>query len=179
MGSVRPFTPVTLVVGVLSTRPYLHESLYLHLESEFGKIALVTDPVAFTFTTYYNEEMHGTPQRFFVVFENLIDPELLASFKGITNNLEARYHDDEGFRAINLDPGIISAENLILATTKNRSHRIPLRNGIYGEVTLLYRNHTFQPLPWTYADYASDDFIALFCKLRHDYLIKLKHFLYI
>ena len=49
----------------------------------------------------------------------------------------------DGGRRVNLDPGLLSLANLILATTKNRSHRIPLFDGIYAELTLLYAKKQF------------------------------------
>lgn len=39
------------------------------------------------------------------------------------------------------------------ATSKNFSHRVYLGEGIYGEVTLLYRTTGWELLPWTYPDY--------------------------
>ena len=173
MGSVRPYTPVQLIIGVLSVRPDLHDCLIARMEEEFGPIQRVTDPVAFSFTRYYDAEMGANPHRFFVVFETLLSPDMLASCKQRTNRMEANFAGSNG-RTINLDPGILSAENLILATTKKRGHRVPLTDGIYAEITLIYQNRSYQSLPWTYADYASDDFRALFNTLREQYLKRVK-----
>ena len=173
MGEGRPFHPVKLVVGVLSTHPEYHTTLFSRLEERFGAIELVTDPVPFGFTDYYDQEMGGNPQRFFIVFHALVDPTELVGCKLYTNGLEQEFAID-GKRTLNLDPGILSAGNLILATTKNRSHRIPLGMGIYGEVTLLYAKKAFQSFPWTYADYKSDAFRELFSNLRGTYLAQLK-----
>ncbi len=54
-----------------------------------------------------------------------------------------------GDRTLNLDPGLLSLSRFALATTKDGSHRIPLRDGIYAEVTLVYERGGFHPLPWT------------------------------
>lgn len=43
-------------------------------------------------------------------------------------------------RKVNLDPGYLEPSKLVLASTKNFSHRIYLNQGIYGEVTLLFAN---------------------------------------
>lgn len=107
--------------------------------------------------------------RFFIVFEDLVDPSRLAWMKHTTNDMEIRFSED-GCRKINLDPGILSADNFILATTKDRSHRVPLSDGMYAEVTLMYASGQFNALPWTYADYRSDEFRALFKRFRQDYL---------
>jgi hypothetical protein len=173
MGLAGSYTPVKLFVGVLSTESSVHEQLFEQLQQWYGAIEQITDPVPFTFTDYYNEEMGGEPQRFFIVFSDLIDPSRLASCKMQTQQLEQQYAVF-GKRRINLDPGLVSSENVILATTKNRSHRIPLHDGLYGEVTLLYRDRTFQALPWTYADYASPAGISFFCNVRKNYREQLK-----
>lgn len=169
MGEAKPFKPVKLIMGILSTRPDLHESLFKELSSAYGPIERVTDPVPFAYTDYYDREMGRRPDRFFVVFRDLVDPSVLAACKLWTNRLEGACSVD-GQRVVNIDPGLLSAQNLTLATTKNRSHRIPLDGGIYGEVTLLYADHRFQDFPWTYADYKSDRSKELFLELRKAYL---------
>lgn len=173
MAAPRPFRPVKLVIGVLSVKPEAHPRLLALLEDAFGPIELVTEAVPFGYTDYYDREMGAQPDRFFIVCKNLVDPALLSQFKLRSNQIEEEFMES-GNRKINLDPGILSAESLILATTKNRSHRIPLDNGIYGEVTLMYRNKAFQSFPWTYADYASITFKAFFSRLRASYLEQLK-----
>ena len=77
-----------------------------------------------------------------------------------------------------LDQAVVSflgaLANFILATCKDRSHRIPLKDGIYGETTLIYQDHDFQALPWTYADYRSDEIRAILRSFRDTYRKKLK-----
>ena len=83
----------------------------------------------------------------------------LSAVKRRTNEIEAESAVN-GCRRINLDPGILDFNRFILATTKNRGHRIPLTDGIYGELTLLFVRGRFRPFPWTYADYRSESVIA-------------------
>lgn len=173
MGEIKSFVPSRLVMGVLSSDEGVHPELFTLLEEKFGPILETSEPVPFTFTTYYNQEMGSVPQRFFLVFEKLYDPSLLAEAKLITNGLEERFIK-EGGRTINLDPGLLSASSLILATTKNRSHRIPLEKGIYAEVTLFYEKGKFNAFPWTYADYGSEAFRLLFKHFRSEYMLTIK-----
>ncbi len=69
----------------------------------------------------------------------------------------------DGKRQVNLDPGILSEERLILATGKNYTHRIYLRNGIYGDLTLIYGKGSYRTLPWTYPDYSDPRLIHFLC----------------
>ncbi len=174
MGLIRTYVPARLVIGVLSSWPEKQQDLVLLVQNLFGPIMEVTKPVPFLFTDYYDKEMGLPIERFFIVCENLVDPSFLAQIKLDTNRLEEYFHED-GRRRINLDPGILSGDNFILATTKDRSHRIPLCHGIFGEVTLIYTKGAFQSLPWTYADYRSDEYRALFKGFRTCYLSQLKN----
>jgi hypothetical protein len=61
-----------------------------------------------------------------------------------------------GPRPANLDPGLLSAHNLVLASTKAHAHRVYLSDGIFAEVTLVYRHGMYQPLEWTYPDYCTE-----------------------
>ena len=62
----------------------------------------------------------------------------------------------------------------MLATTKDQSHRLYIGRGIFAEVTLRYRNKSFEPWEWTYPDYGSETYIALFNELRRRYQRQLK-----
>ncbi|MCR5760412.1 MAG: DUF4416 family protein [Sphaerochaetaceae bacterium] len=156
MAVAREFEKTALVVGVLSSLEEERESLLSCLTSAFGPIKAITPTLDFPFTDYYDDEMGGHPVRYLILFEKLIDPSSLPSIKIKTNEMEKLFKGKGTGRPINIDPGILTLANLILATCKDRSHRIPLSQGVYGEVTLIYQNKDFQALPWTYADYASE-----------------------
>ena len=47
--------------------------------------------------------------------------------------------------------------------------RVPLRDGIYAEVTLVYERGEFRPLPWTYPDYRDPAQLAVLKALRERY----------
>lgn len=169
MGEVYPFTPVKLFMGALVTSKGTIPHLLSLLEEHYGELEEISEPIEFHFSDYYDDEMGGRPWRFFVVFKETIDPEQLATIKLHTNTVED-YFKVEGRRVVNLDPGIMSAANLILATTKNRSHRIPLQQGIYGELTLHYSGKCYNSFSWTYPDYQSSEVQSFFLKVREDFL---------
>lgn len=156
-------------MGVLSTAEQRHDELLSVLEENFGPVRTESRHLDFPFTDYYDSEMGARPVRYLILFENLVDPSLLADIKTRTNSLELLFADGDGNRKINLDPGILSLSSFILATCKDRSHRIPLKDGIYAETTLIYQNKDFQRLPWTYADYSSDGIRALLRDFRTTY----------
>lgn len=142
------------------------------LESRWGRIDYECEPFPFTWTHYYDAEMNGEIARSFVSFERLADPAGLAAIKRETNGLENAFREPSG-RTVNLDPGLMALSRFSLATTKENAHRIPLSDGIYAEITLLYARGGFHPLEWTYPDYRSDVVLAILGRIRDVYKAQL------
>lgn len=126
------------------------------LSRKYGKPLHILQPKHFRHTDYYASEMGSDLIKGFIAFEPPFDQSRLLDRKLETRGLEwaLGYHDNDGFhRQVNIDPGYISLYHVALATSKNFSHRVYLGEGIYGEVTLLYRTTGWELLPWTYPDY--------------------------
>lgn len=145
------------------------------LEKQCGKIALRSEAFEHRETTYYESTMGPDLKKWFVVFAGRADSARLADWKLATNALEAEYaalgrHAEP--RPLNLDPGYVTEAKLVLATTKDRDHRIYLRDGIFAEVTLHYQAGQWRKHPWTYPDYQRPDFHAFFTRCR-EYLRSL------
>ena len=139
----------------------------------FGAIDMVSPWFDFTYTHYYVPEM-GTPLfRRLLVFKTLIRQRDLADIKLQTNAVEHRYgrHDR---RNVNIDPGYLLRERFVLATGKNFAHRIYIGKGIYADLTLIYRKGAFEPLAWTYPDYADRPMRAYLELVRRKYVEDLK-----
>jgi hypothetical protein len=141
---------------------------------DFGEIDFTSERLPFRFTDYYAEEMGENLFRRFVTFKNLISMTLLPNIKQSTNRIEEKYATPVGKRRLNIDPGYICLQHVILATTKGYTHRPYLKEGIYADLTLIYRNKSFQALEWTYPDYRQEEVIGLFNLLRKRYVEDLK-----
>ena len=144
------------------------------LGSLFGKADYMSEKFPFDFTDYYTQEMGKPLFRHFITFGRLIPMASLPDIKRATNQLEERYAALNGNRCINIDPGYVCLEHVILATTKGYTHRPYLRDGIYADLTLVYRNKSFQPLEWTYPDYRREEIISLFNQFRKKYVEDLR-----
>ena len=175
MATAREFQKCALVMGILSTSEDRREEITTLLEDHFGPIEKKSPVLDFPYTDYYDSEMGSRPVRYLLLFRNLIDPSTLSDIKTQTNELEKLFADNTGNRKLNLDPGVLSLSSFILATCKDRSHRIPLKDGIYAETTLIYQDHGFQTLPWTYADYRSDEIRSILKDFRDTYRSELKN----
>ena len=177
MGQISKPKPVNLIAGILTNNPDLLEQIDKTLQKYFGLIDLRSDVIPFTFTDYYNEEMGKGILRQFYSFEKLIMPDELASIKVQTNHIEDSITASGKYpvnRPINVDPGYINESRLILASTKDFSHRIYLRDGIYAEVTLNYRGGRYESFPWTFPDYKFSDYHKFLLMARELYVRKLK-----
>ena len=121
----------------------------------FGLLRAASTTYEFDFTAYYEAEMGAGLCKQLVCFAERIDPAELATVKAQTMALERTMSRGQCRRA-NIDPGLLSIESLVLATTKCAGHRICIAPQLYAEVTLLYQRGCYQPLEWTYPDYRSD-----------------------
>jgi len=173
MGEITNFTPEKLIIPVLISNHKMLDSLINRLTDNFGPVDFKSSLIEFNYTDYYNLEMGSKIGRFFLSFQNLIDPVNLSDIKILTNEIENSFLIDQ-HRKVNLDPGMLSVKRFILATSKDNGHRIPLQKGIYGEVTLLFINKKFQPLPWTYIDYQSEEYSKILKEIRIIYKKNLK-----
>ena len=173
MSDPQPPDAVKLMASLFSGDDRLLGDAVRILSERYGRADFISAPAPFAYTDYYTKEFGGSLIRRFVAFERLIRPESLPDVKVWTNVLEKRL-SAEGQRRVNIDPGYLAKPHLILATGKGYSHRPYLRDGIYADLTLVYRNKTFQTLPWTYPDYADGRMIGMLNRIRERYIIQLK-----
>lgn len=171
MKEIRPPIPVKLFIGMLSPEPALIDACIVVARREYGPVDYESELVPWTGSDFYEEEMGAGILRKFIFFERLIDPGDLSAIKiktiGIENSLAVQ-DGDGARRRINLDPGYVTEAKVVLATTKDYSHRLYIGNGIYAEVTLRYGNkdRRFSPFDHTYLDYCSESYISMFNKAR-------------
>jgi hypothetical protein len=173
MGTAREPLPVKLIASLLTGDPALLEEVKGVLAKAFGPIDFESKLMPFDHTDYYTPEFGPGLQRQIVTFERLVDPGDLPAIKWQTNDLEWSLALD-GRRQMNVDPGYVSLGKMVLASTKDHAHRLYLGQGIYGEVTLTYQQGGFRPWPWTYPDYASPHYCALFEEIRDVYRQQLR-----
>lgn len=165
MGKIKGPEQALLFVSTL----YCNEETFSRsreiLARDFGEVLFVSPSLPWDYSSYYKDEIGWPLFRQFIFFKNLIDPGLLADIKLKTNEIESNL-SLEGKRSINLDPGYLTLSNVVLASTKNYAHRIYLGKGIYGEVTLIYKDDTYKPHLFTYKDYQDKTHIDIFLKAR-------------
>lgn len=165
MGSAGSPEPSKLFVAVLYKDGGDGVSVVKALERKYGPIDFRYGPVPFTHSAYYRKEMGPGLQKLYLTFAEHRSPADCADIKVAANALEGKYVSG-GKRRVNIDPGYLTRDKLVLASTKNFFHRIYLSKGIYAEVTLHFRGGRFRYFSWTYPDYREPQFDAFLRKPR-------------
>jgi hypothetical protein len=165
MGTINEPYPVILFLAVLYNRNALADEAVAAFSERFGPAASSCGPISFVHTTYYSSEMGTELFKTYLTFQRRLPREELAHIKVFTNQIEQRFLSN-GRRTINLDPGYLSRDKLVLASTKDFYHRIYLSDGIFAEVTLHYRQGTFRYFSWTYPDYKESELHRMLQKAR-------------
>jgi hypothetical protein len=170
----RPFIPDKglLITGLMISDKSLFDKVCSDLKNLFGNAVLISRWNDFTHSDYYKPEMGPDLKKRFILFKNPVCQDSLAGIKLGSTDIE-NFYLENGKRRVNIDPGILTKDKLVLSTFKNYSHRIYLGRSVFAEVALVYEKCGFSPLDWTYPDYKTDEAIGFF-ELARKYLIFLQ-----
>ena len=169
--------PVKLIIGILAADELSLKTAVEAVGKKFGQIDCTSGVWPFDTTDYYEQQAGENILRQFVSITKLIHPGKLAKIKHRTNKLEKKLAEKLEMdlpRPVNLDPGYIGASKLVLATTKNYSHRMYIGEQMFAEVTLIFAKGGWSPLPYTYPDYRQQKYFDFFNEVRKKLLEQLK-----
>jgi len=171
-----PFSPVKLICGIIASQENFFKIAEERLMKLYGSVDNQSPLFKFNFTDYYEKQMGKNLKRKFLSFENLISPEKLSEIKLWTNKLEEEIKGEfkADYRVVNLDPGYLTPSAMIMATAKDFAHRIPLQDGIYAHLELLFSKKGVKTLDWTYPDLKTEEYQQFFMEVRRVYLNQLK-----
>lgn len=171
MAKTRLVEPVIRFVAIITREDPVLRWAQQRLESQWGGMLEVSPPLPFEAGGYYSDEMGTGLRKILIALQPIADPAGLADWKTTTNAWEreaAAEFPGDAVRPLNLDPGYITQAKLVLATVKDRDHRLYLRDGIFAEVTLNYAGGRWVHHRWTYPDYRTADVteFATRCRTR-------------
>ncbi len=147
------------------------------LENKFGRVEFETMEIETSEAKQYREEMGENLIRRFISFEKTVNRNSLASLKNICNKIEPNFADQIGdflFRTVNIDPCILTPDNLVIATHRESNCNVYFNDGVYAEIQLIYSRDTFRRLPWTIPDYCNNEAIDFFERVRKSMLSEEK-----
>lgn len=148
--------PVVRFCGVIGRQAENRRWAIDRLRKSWGDVLLSSGPLPFDAGGYYRETMGEPLFQELVAFGHSTPPDGLADWKVETNELEREAADqrlDDVPRPINLDCGYVTQAKFMLATTKDRSHRIYLRRSMFAEITLTYIGGSWRHHEYTYPNY--------------------------
>ncbi len=165
--------PARLVIGVFTGNRLFFSDIAERLTRRFGTPDIISEWIPFDYTRYYEPEMGDALMRRMLSFSGFIKQDDLADIKQFTNAIEKEYAID-GKRQVNIDPGYMVMSRFVLATGKDFTHRIHIGQGIYADLTLIYKSGNFETLPWTYPDYADTIMLQFLKGVRKKYISEIK-----
>jgi hypothetical protein len=74
--------------------------------------------------------------------------------------------DDYNFRTVNIDPGILSTSNIVMASHNEANYHIYIKDGVFAELALVYGRGQYLRVPWTNKDYYNEEAIEFFNRVR-------------
>ena len=157
---VYPIKPVVRFCGVTAADEASRRRAIERLSLDWGQTSVCTGDLPMDAGGYYAESMGEDLRQVLVAFGDPIEPDGLADWKHHTNDLERLAIEQRwnaADRPINLDCGYITEAKFVLATTKNRSHRVYLRRAMFAEITLTYVGGRWQSNRQTYPNYRTDE----------------------
>lgn len=169
------FDLVKSIAGVLTNETELLGQALLDMEPIWGKADIIGEWLNFDHTTYYNEEMGEGLKRIFVSFENLVAPEKAGNFKLQASLIEDKFRKGgvDKRRRVNIDPGYLDANKVVLITGKHGGHKIALATNIWADFLLWY-NKGWVALPWAFPDFRSGQLFPVFMKMRRRFKQQIK-----
>lgn len=163
--------PVKSFFGILySDEIKLLEALK-EIARRYGSIDYRSDGFPFDKTNYYASEMGASIIRLFISLEKLIQPQEIARIKLESNAIEDELSVD-GLRKVNLDPGYLDYDKVVLASAKYNGDKIYLDRGIWADLTLRFKNGQFEPYPWSFPDFKTGLYDDVFVQIRNRYKIQ-------
>ncbi|MFW6171966.1 MAG: DUF4416 family protein [Planctomycetota bacterium] len=177
MAEIREHEPVLLFLALFSRYDEAIQWGRGRAREAWGEIALESEWFSFRETQFYENTMGSGLKKVLLAFSSLVDPGKLPQRKLETNHWEhlcTQEFSGPESRPLNLDPGYVTEAKLVLASTKDRDHRIYLSRGIFAENTLFYREGAWRNRPWTYPDYQRSDYHHFLDRCR-DFYRRSKH----
>ena len=168
MGILATQKPVKLVVSLIFRDENFLDHVEERLRERYGFPEQLEKKTPFEYTDYYREEFGSPLKRKFICFKDLVRKEDIASVKLETNRIEERLAVKDR-RRVNLDPGYMDCDKVVLASAKYNGQKIYLDHGIWADLTLHYEQKGFRPYPWSFPDFKRGMYDEVFLEIRKRY----------
>jgi len=161
--------PVKLFAAVLYREEEPLARARAALASKFGEEDFVGEPAVFEHTDFYEEEMGSPLLRIFISYRRLVLPDELVSAKLEAARIEQELAAGGGRRRVNIDPGILDYQKVVLASFKFQGQKIYLGSGVWADPTLYYRKGGWSVFEWTFPDFKAGLYDKTLLEIRRIY----------
>ncbi len=138
------------------------------LSDILGEADFIGPPHPFDMTDYYEDEMGPGLRRVIVSFKDLGEAPDLVTVKLDVDRLEKKLSGEAG-RTVNIDPGYIDYFKAVLASFKEGPQKIYLGRGVYADPVLMFEDHEWRTLPWSFPDFKEGLYMEEFGSIRRIY----------
>lgn len=165
MAEFKEISKAKLVMAVMYSDKGVFSKVKGVLINKFGDIEFSSEEFDFDFTDYYEDEFGKPLKKQFIIFKKPINREELVNIRLYTQKLENDYRENNK-RQINIDPGYITKDNLVVATLKEQAYKIYLGKGVFGHMIFMFKKDEVISFKHTFPDYlVMNDF---FLSVRND-----------
>ena len=164
---------VKFFCGILHSNEEILEQAKKLLIEKYGDIDYISESFSFAVSDYYQPEMGWPIYRLFYSFEKLINPKDIAKIKIECNSIEDQLAIEDK-RKVNIDPGYLDYDKMVLASAKYNGQKIYLDYGIYADLTLRYEKGNFYPYPWSFPDFKEERYNKTFLRIRENFKLQRK-----
>ena len=161
--------PVKLFAAVLYREEQPLAQARAALAGKFGEEDFAGAPVEFAHTDFYEKEMGSPLLRIFISYRRLVMPDELVSAKLESARIEQELAASEGQRRVNIDPGILDYQKVVLASFKFQGQKIYLSSGVWADLTLYYRKGGWSVFEWTFPDFKAGLYDNTLLEIRRIY----------
>ncbi len=143
-----------LIIALMYSDPEVLEKVKHILIEEFQDIKAESKPYLFDqFTNYYEKEMGKNLQKEFLIFKKQVKKQDLIRIKHKTTEIEKKFAVNNN-RVINLDPGYINQEELVLASfKKGTNYKENLGEEVYAHKVIRFKDREPTIFWHTFPDY--------------------------
>lgn len=139
-----------LVIAVMYSDKAIYGKVKAMLVGKYGGVQKESQEYDFDkFTPYYEKEMGNGLVKRFLILNYIVEKTDLIKIKKETTEIEKEF-SKEGKRTINLDPGYVNKQELVLASFKRgTNYKEDLGEGVYAHKVLEFKDgvkmfwHTF------------------------------------
>ncbi len=143
-----------LIIAIMYSNKETYNKVKSILKEKFKEIKRESPEYDFEqFTNYYEKEMGKNLVKRFIIFNKPIEKKDLIKIKQQTTDIEKEFSQNNK-RTINLDPGYVNKDELVLASFKTgTNYKEDLGQGVYAHKVLEFKNNKAEIFWHTFPDY--------------------------